>query len=48
MSIKYNIGLQQGLSETVFYGNLVYKFKRIVGKPHFTDQFKMIVKHYKE
>ena len=23
-----------------------YKFKRIVGKPNFSDQFKKIVKHY--
>ena len=26
--------------------NLVYKFKRIVGKPNFSDQFKKIVKRY--
>ena len=25
---------------------LVYKFKRIVGKPYFSDQFKNIVKRY--
>ena len=29
-----------------FFGNLVYKFKRIVGKPIFSDQFKKIVKRY--
>ena len=48
--VKYNIGLktllQQGISEPIFYGDLVYKFKRIVGKPHFRDQFKKIVKCY--
>ena len=48
--IKYNIGLktllQQGISEPIFYGDLVYKFKRIVGKPNFSDQFKKIVKRY--
>ena len=42
--VKYNIGLktllQQGISEPIFYGDLVYKFKRIV------DQFKKIVKRY--
>ena len=42
--VKYNIGLktllQQGISEPIFYGDLVYKFKRIVGKPNFSDQFK--------
>ena len=47
---KYNIGLktllQQGISELIFYGDLVYKFKRIVGKPNFSDQFKKIVKRY--
>ena len=48
--VKYNIGLktllQQGISEPTFYGDLVYKFKRIVGKPNFSDQFKKIVKRY--
>ena len=42
--VKYNIGLktllQQGISEPIFYGYLVYKFKRIVRKPNFSDQFK--------
>ena len=48
--LKYNIGLkallQQGISEPIFYGNLVCKFKRIVGKPYFSYQFKKIVKRY--
>ena len=26
--------------------NVVYKFKRIVGRPNFSDQFKKIVKPY--
>ena len=47
--VKYNIGLktllQQGISEPIFYGDLVYKFKCIVRKPNFSDQFKKIVKH---
>ena len=46
--VEYNVGLktllQQGISEPVFYGDLVYKFKRIVGKPYFSNQFKKIVK----
>ena len=33
---KYNVGLKtlllQGLSEPEFYGNLVYKFRKIIGK----------------
>ena len=48
--VKYNIGLntllQQGISEPIVYGDLVYKFKRIVGKPNFSDQFKNLVKRY--
>ena len=35
--LNTNIGLKtllpQGISEPIFYGDLVYKFKRIVGKP---------------
>ena len=38
--------LQQGISEPVLYGDLVYKFKRIVGKPNVCGQFKKIVKLY--
>ena len=48
--VKYNIGLetllQQGISEPIFYGDLVDKFKRIVGKANFSDQCKNIVKRY--
>ena len=44
--VKYIIGLktllQQGISEPVFYGDLVYKLKRIAGNPSFSDQFKKI------
>ena len=35
LTVKYNIGLktllQQGISEPIFYGDLIYKFKPIVG-----------------
>ena len=48
--VKYNIGLksllQQRISEPILYGGFVYKFKRIVGKSNFSDQFKKIVKRY--
>ena len=48
--VKYNTGLktllQQGISEPIFYGDLVYKFKRIVRKPNFSYEFKKIVKRY--
>ena len=43
--VKYNIELktllQQGISEPIFYGNLVYKLKIIFDKPNFSDQFKI-------
>ena len=46
----YKIGLktllQQGISDPIFYDDLVYKFKRIAGKPNFSDQFKQIVKRW--
>ena len=46
---KFNVGLKtllhQGLSE--FYGDLVYKFKRIVGRADFSDQFRKIIVRYK-
>ena len=32
--------MQQGISEPIFYGDLVHKFKRIVGKPNVSDQLK--------
>ena len=38
--------LQQGISEPLFYGDLVYNFKRLVGKLNFSDQFKTIIKRY--
>ena len=48
---KYNIGLktllQQFISEPIFYGGLVYKFESILGNSTFNDQFKKIIKRYK-
>ena len=38
--------LKRGISEPVFDGALVDKFKRIVGKLSFNDQFKKIIKGY--
>ena len=35
-----------GHIRTYFYGDSVYKFKRFVGKPLFSDQFKKIIKRY--
>ena len=39
--------MQQGLWEPKFYGDLVHKFKKIVGKTEFSDQFKKIIMRYK-
>ena len=40
--------LRQGLSETVFYGELVNKLKKIVGSNNFSAQFIKIISHYKK
>ena len=44
---KYNVGLKtlllQGLSELEFYGDLVYKFRKIIGKNNFPYHFKTII-----
>ena len=37
---------EQGVSVPVSYGVLVFRFKRMVGKPIFSDQFKKIIKRY--
>ena len=41
---KFNVGLKtllyQGLSEPEFYGDLVYKFKRSIGRADFSDQIR--------
>ena len=48
---KFNVGLKsllhQGLSEPEFYGDLVYKFKKIRGMTEFSDQFRKIIIRYK-
>ena len=36
------------MTEPIFYGDLVYEFKRIVEKSNSSDQVKKIVKHYKK
>ena len=50
MVSKFNTGLKsllkQDLSEPEFYGDLVYKFRIIVGRNDFSDQFrKIIIRH---
>ena len=49
---KFQVGLKsllrQGLSEPDFYGDLVYKLKKIVGSNNFSVQFIKIISHYKK
>ena len=49
---KFQVGLKsllrQGLSEPDFYGDLVYKLKKIVGSNNFSTQFVKIISHYKK
>ena len=51
MISKVNVGLKsllhQGLSELEFYGDLVYKFKKIRSKTDFSDKFRKIIMRYK-
>ena len=49
---KFQVGLKsllcQGLGEPDFYGDLVYKLKKIVGSNSFSAQFIKIISHYKK
>ena len=49
---KFQVGLKsilrRGLSEPEFYGDLVYKLKKIVGSNNFSAQLIKIVSHYKK
>ena len=48
---KYHVSLkklmQQGICNPEFYGDLVYKFKKIVGNPNFSNILKRIVNRFK-
>ena len=48
---NYNVRLKtlllQGLSEPEFYGDLVYKFRKIINQNYFPYHFKQIIIHYK-
>ena len=39
--------LQQGISEPEFYGDLLYRFIKIVGKSNFSEQFRKLINRYK-
>ena len=49
---KYNVRLKtlllQGLSEPEFYADLVYKFRKIIGKNDFPYNIKKIIVRYKK
>ena len=47
LQIRLKSLLRQGLSEPDFYGDLVYKLKKIVGSNNFSAQFIKIISHYK-
>ena len=48
---RYNVGLKtllrEGLSEPEFYGDLVYKFKKLIGRNDFSFQFRKIITRYR-
>ena len=48
---KYSVSLktllQQGISEPEFYGDLVYRFRKVVGKANFSEQFRKLINLYK-
>ena len=48
---KYNVGLKtllsEGLSEPEFYGDLVYKFKKLIGRNDFSFEFRKIITRYR-
>ena len=48
---KYSVSLktllQQGISEPEFYGDLVYRCRKIVGKSKFSEQFRKLINRYK-
>ena len=39
--------MQQGICNSEFYEDLVYKFKKIIGNPNFYDLFKRIVNRFR-
>ena len=48
---KYKVDLKtllkQGISEPEFYGDLVYRFRKKVGKSNFSEQFRKVINLYK-
>ena len=48
---KFNVGLitllREGLSEPEYYGDLVYKFKKLIGGKDFSFQFRKVITRYR-
>ena len=48
---KFNVGLKmllhEGLSEPEFYGDLVYKFKKLIGRNDISFQFRKFITRYR-
>ena len=48
---KFNVGLKthlrESLSEPEFYDDLVYKFKKLIGRNDFSFQFRKIITRYR-
>ena len=40
--------MQQGICNPEFYGDLVYKFKKIIGNPNFSNLLKRYSKSFQE
>ena len=47
-NVRLKTLLLQGLSKPEFYGDLVYKFRKIIGENDFLYHFKKIIVHYKK
>ena len=51
LNSKFNVGLRtllrEGHSEPEFYGDLVYKFKKLIGRNDFSFQFRKIITCYR-
>ena len=51
MISKYNVGLKtllgEGLPEPDFYGDLVYEFKKLIGRNDFYFQFRKTITRYR-
>ena len=45
-SVSLKTFQQQGISEPEFYGDLVYRFRKIVGKSDFSEQFRKLINLY--